>query len=146
MKNPTNQSKIIFIQIHGQFKYTYVVPPVDSCGRRLRIERRQFCYSAFIPERRSGNDRRNGKDRRNGRGTKRENKKVSGARIEAGAPENQDCKLWKAVSWRPGIIWPLARYLDFLVTAHYKYHTIFLYLFQPVFHANKIPDCNFRHF
>lgn len=36
----------------------------DNGGRRTGIERRHFCYSAHIPERRSGNDRRSGKDRR----------------------------------------------------------------------------------
>jgi hypothetical protein len=33
-------------------------------GRRTGIERRQFSYSVFIPERRSGNERRQVQDRR----------------------------------------------------------------------------------
>jgi hypothetical protein len=36
----------------------------DNLGRRLKVERRQFSYDAYIPERRSGNDRRSGLDRR----------------------------------------------------------------------------------
>ena len=37
----------------------------DNGGNRLGIDRRQFEYTAFIPERRSGIDRRTGFDRRN---------------------------------------------------------------------------------
>jgi hypothetical protein len=36
----------------------------DNGSRRLGIERRQFTYTCFIPERRSGEDRRSGFDRR----------------------------------------------------------------------------------
>jgi len=36
----------------------------DNGGRRLGIERREFIYDAYIPERRSGKDRRSGLDRR----------------------------------------------------------------------------------
>lgn len=38
----------------------------DKGGRRAGIERRQTSYTAFIPERREGDDRRSGMDRRNG--------------------------------------------------------------------------------
>jgi len=37
----------------------------DNGGNRIGIDRRQFEYTAFIPERRSGTDRRKGFDRRN---------------------------------------------------------------------------------
>jgi hypothetical protein len=37
----------------------------DNGGNRIGIDRRQFEYNAFIPERRSGIDRRKGFDRRN---------------------------------------------------------------------------------
>jgi hypothetical protein len=37
----------------------------DNGGNRIGIDRRQFEYTAFIPERRSGIDRRKGFDRRN---------------------------------------------------------------------------------
>ena len=47
---------------------------VDNGGRRLGIERRQYFYSVFIPESRSGKDRRSIKDRRIGMGTKRTKK------------------------------------------------------------------------
>jgi|GEM_PF-5037625 len=36
----------------------------DKDGRRTGIERRQFSYSAYIPERRSGEERRQKQDRR----------------------------------------------------------------------------------
>jgi hypothetical protein len=36
----------------------------DNGGRRLGIERREFSYFYYIPERRSGKDRRSGRDRR----------------------------------------------------------------------------------
>jgi hypothetical protein len=36
----------------------------DKGGRRLGIERRQFSYDEYLPERRSGKDRRSGFDRR----------------------------------------------------------------------------------
>ena len=36
----------------------------DNGGRRSGIERREFSYNEYIPERRSGNDRRSGLDRR----------------------------------------------------------------------------------
>ncbi|MBU0993985.1 MAG: hypothetical protein KJ737_15935 [Proteobacteria bacterium] len=44
---------------------------VDNGGRRSGIDRRQFSYSGYLPERRSGEDRRNGKDRRAERHTKK---------------------------------------------------------------------------
>ena len=37
---------------------------VDNGGRRSGVDRRQFSYTSFIPERRSGTDRRGGEDRR----------------------------------------------------------------------------------
>ncbi len=39
---------------------------IDNGGRRTGIERRQYTYSGYIPERRVRNDRRNGIDRRAG--------------------------------------------------------------------------------
>jgi hypothetical protein len=36
----------------------------DNGGSRLGIDRRQFQYTAYIPEKRSGRDRRKGFDRR----------------------------------------------------------------------------------
>jgi hypothetical protein len=36
----------------------------DNGGRRRGLERRQFNYAGYVPERRSGNDRRSGRDRR----------------------------------------------------------------------------------
>ena len=36
----------------------------DNGGRRSETDRRQFSYTSYIPERRSGVDRRSGKDRR----------------------------------------------------------------------------------
>lgn len=36
----------------------------DNGGSRIGIDRRQFNYSTYIPERRSGKDRRKGFDRR----------------------------------------------------------------------------------
>lgn len=36
----------------------------DKGGRRTGIDRREFSYSAYAPERRSGKDRRGNKDRR----------------------------------------------------------------------------------
>ena len=38
--------------------------PSDNCGRRKNVDRRQFAYTIYIPERRVGEDRRNGMDRR----------------------------------------------------------------------------------
>jgi hypothetical protein len=38
--------------------------PHDNGGRRLGIDRRQFSYSTYIPERRLGGERRSGIDRR----------------------------------------------------------------------------------
>ena len=38
---------------------------IDNGGRRLGIERRQFDYSHYFPERRVGPDRRNLPERRN---------------------------------------------------------------------------------
>ena len=49
----------------------------DNGGRRSGIDRRQFSYSAHIPERRCGQDRRSRKDRRSGI----ERRKVTGVRI-----------------------------------------------------------------
>ncbi|MFW9906044.1 MAG: hypothetical protein ACFFFH_17105 [Candidatus Thorarchaeota archaeon] len=37
---------------------------LDNGGRRSGMDRRQFSYTAHIPERRSGEDRRSGFDRR----------------------------------------------------------------------------------
>lgn len=37
---------------------------IDNGGRRLGIERRQFTYSHYYPERRVGNERRNIPERR----------------------------------------------------------------------------------
>jgi hypothetical protein len=37
---------------------------IDNGGRRKDSERRNFDYTAHIPERRSGEDRRDGKERR----------------------------------------------------------------------------------
>jgi hypothetical protein len=36
----------------------------DNGGRRSGLDRRQFSYSGYLPERRSGEDRRAGSDRR----------------------------------------------------------------------------------
>jgi hypothetical protein len=36
----------------------------DNGGRRSGLDRRQFSYSGYLPERRSGKDRRYGPDRR----------------------------------------------------------------------------------
>jgi hypothetical protein len=38
----------------------------DNGGRRINIDRRQFSYTDYIPDRRSGNDRRSAMDRRSG--------------------------------------------------------------------------------
>jgi hypothetical protein len=35
----------------------------DNSGRRSGVERRTFCYTLHIPERRSGTERRSGADR-----------------------------------------------------------------------------------
>ena len=45
---------------------------MDNGGRRLGLERRQFSYDGYIPERRSGLDRRCITDRRTHPGTYRE--------------------------------------------------------------------------
>lgn len=39
---------------------------VDYGGRRLGIDRRQFLYTSYIPNRRMDEDRRSGNDRRTG--------------------------------------------------------------------------------
>ena len=36
----------------------------ENMDRRLGINRREFTYTAYLPERRSGKDRRGGNDRR----------------------------------------------------------------------------------
>ena len=36
----------------------------DNGGRRKSVDRRTFCYTVHIPERRHGDDRRTGTDRR----------------------------------------------------------------------------------
>lgn len=36
----------------------------DNGGRRSGVDRREFSYDLYVPERRSGEDRRSGKDRR----------------------------------------------------------------------------------
>jgi hypothetical protein len=38
----------------------------DNGGRRWGIERREFSYTFYVPERRRGSERRNVSDRRNG--------------------------------------------------------------------------------
>ena len=38
----------------------------DNGGRRCGMDRRQFAYSGYMPERRSGEERRSGIDRRQG--------------------------------------------------------------------------------
>jgi hypothetical protein len=43
----------------------------DNGGRRIGIERRQFFYNGYIPERRSGEDRRSELDRRELRTSKK---------------------------------------------------------------------------
>ena len=45
---------------------------LDNVGRRSGIERREFLYTNYFPERRSGKDRRNGVNRRKERYTHRE--------------------------------------------------------------------------
>lgn len=42
---------------------TATTPP-DTGGRRSGKDRRSFSYTAYIPERRAGDDRRSGDDRR----------------------------------------------------------------------------------
>ena len=37
---------------------------LDNGGRRSGFDRREFSYTAYIPERRSGKERRSGFDRR----------------------------------------------------------------------------------
>lgn len=37
---------------------------LDNGGRRSGVDRRQFSYTSYIPERRRGGDRRKGEDRR----------------------------------------------------------------------------------
>ena len=37
---------------------------LDNGGRRSGFDRREFSYTAYIPERRSGKERRSGQDRR----------------------------------------------------------------------------------
>ena len=39
-------------------------PLPDLGGRRLGVDRRQFDYAIYIPERRKSGERRSGKDRR----------------------------------------------------------------------------------
>jgi hypothetical protein len=41
---------------------TYTLP--DNGGRRSGTDRREFSYTSYIPERRSGKERRRGLDRR----------------------------------------------------------------------------------
>jgi len=43
---------------------TATTPPSDNGGRRSEKERRRFSYTAYIPERRDGDNRRSGDDRR----------------------------------------------------------------------------------
>ena len=38
---------------------------LDNGGRRCGRDRREFCYTGYIPEKRCGEDRRSGEDRRN---------------------------------------------------------------------------------
>lgn len=51
----------------------------DNGGRRTGIERRNFNYSAHIPERRSGEDRRSWIDRRSGADRRKAEAPVVGA-------------------------------------------------------------------
>ena len=39
---------------------------IDNGGRRLGVDRRQFSYTDYIPDKRLGDDRRTGLDRRSG--------------------------------------------------------------------------------
>jgi hypothetical protein len=50
---------------------------IDNGGRRKDKERRNFKYTAHIPERRSGDDRREGKERRNKKRVPEESPKAS---------------------------------------------------------------------
>ncbi len=45
---------------------------IDNGGRRLGIDRRQFLFHSYIPERRTGTDRRSGVDRRSERSSHRD--------------------------------------------------------------------------
>ena len=49
----------------------------DNGGTRLGVDRRQFHYTAYIPEKRSGLDRRKGLDRRSKITQKRESERRS---------------------------------------------------------------------
>ena len=66
--NKPEQGKKL-ISLSAKVRATYMAVNelimVDNGGTRLGIDRRNFEYSAYIPERRSGRDRRNGFDRRN---------------------------------------------------------------------------------
>ena len=46
------------------YEVTRELKMADNGGSRIGIDRRQFNYSIYIPERRSGRDRRKGLDRR----------------------------------------------------------------------------------
>jgi len=66
-KKPEQSKKLISPSAKVRATYMAVneLIVVDNGGSRLGIDRRNFEYSAYIPERRSGRDRRKGFDRRN---------------------------------------------------------------------------------
>jgi len=67
LKKPEQSKKLISLSAEVRATYMAVneLIMVDNGGSRLGIDRRNFEYSAYIPERRSGRDRRKGFDRRN---------------------------------------------------------------------------------
>ena len=67
LKKPEQSKKLISLSAEVRATYMAVneLIMVDNGGTRLGIDRRNFEYSAYIPERRSGRDRRKGFDRRN---------------------------------------------------------------------------------
>ena len=60
-----NQLLIQAAKIHPLYNTKLELIIHDNGGNRIGIDRRQFEYTVFIPERRSGIDRRKGFDRRN---------------------------------------------------------------------------------
>ena len=50
-------------------KFKMKAIPQDNGGRRSGFERREFSYTFYSPERRSGKDRRSGRDRRKSKRT-----------------------------------------------------------------------------
>ena len=67
LKKPEQSKKLISLSAEVRATYMAVneLIMVDNGGSRLGIDRRNFEYSAYIPERRLGRDRRKGFDRRN---------------------------------------------------------------------------------